>query len=178
MVVIWKNWKVSIRKIWMGLFSKYFEKRGLFSKYFEKIPPPPGAAAPGGRRRRRRQGYFSKYLENRPLFSKYLEKRPIHIFLIDTFQFFQITIIYKGTQVTTPLPCYDSMIWLARLASGLNFLAQWSGSMFWFNDLSWAPCSARWLVTSLPDPMSSLPRWHVLAFFLRACFQFMSSRIS
>ena len=34
------------------------------------------------------------------LFSKYLEKRPIHIFLIATFQFFQITIIYKGTQVT------------------------------------------------------------------------------
>ena len=56
---------------------------------------PPGAATPGG------GGIFSKYLENRPLFSKYLEKRPIHIFLIDTFHFFQITIIYKGTQVTT-----------------------------------------------------------------------------
>ena len=85
----------------MGLFSKYFEKRGLFSKYLEKYPwrrlrrRPPGAAAPGG------GGIFSKYLENRPLFSKYLEKRPIHIFLIDTFQVFQITIIYKGTQVTS-----------------------------------------------------------------------------
>ena len=29
-----------------------------------------------------------------------MEKRSIHIFLIDTFQLFQITTIYKGTQLT------------------------------------------------------------------------------
>ena len=46
------------------------------------------------------RGISSKYLENRPLFSKYLEKRPIHIFLNDTSHFFQITIIYRGMQVT------------------------------------------------------------------------------
>ena len=72
----------------------------MFSKYFEKIPPPPGAAAPGGRHRRRRQWYFFKIFGKHTLFSKYVEKRPIHIFLIDTFYFFQITTIYKGTQVT------------------------------------------------------------------------------
>ena len=86
----------------MGIFSKYFDKMSIFSKCFEKKNPllqarrrPEGAAGGGAR------GIFSKYLENIPLFSKYLEKRPIHIFLIDTFQFFLITIIYKGTQVTT-----------------------------------------------------------------------------
>ena len=54
---------------------------------------PEGAAGGGAR------GIFSKYLEN-ILFSKYLEKGSIHIFLNDTFHFFQITIIYKGTQIT------------------------------------------------------------------------------
>ena len=75
-----------------GLFSKDFEKRFVF-QLFEKIPPPPAAAAPGG------GGIFSNNWKTN-LFSKSLEKRPIHIFLNDTFHFFQITIIYKGTQVT------------------------------------------------------------------------------
>ena len=57
------------------------------------LPPRPGGAARGGAR-----GIFSRYLD---LFSKYLKKRPIHIFLIDTFHFFQITIIYRGMQVTS-----------------------------------------------------------------------------
>ena len=84
----------------MGIFSKCFENRDMFSKHFEKYPllrarrRPEGAAGGGAR------GIFSKYLENRPLFSKHFEKRPIHIFLIDTFHFFQITTIYKGTQAT------------------------------------------------------------------------------
>ena len=83
-----------------GPFFQICWKKKLFSKYFENIPLAPPPAAPSGRHRARRRGYFFKYLENRPLFSKYLEKRPIHIFLNDTFHFFQITIIYKGTQVT------------------------------------------------------------------------------
>ena len=80
----------------MGLFSKYFEKRGLFSKYFEKIP----LASP-----RPEEGvFFQNIWKTEPFFSKYLEKRPIYIFLIDTFHFFQITIIYRGTQVTIDGP--------------------------------------------------------------------------
>ena len=74
------NLKVSIRKIWMGLFSNYFEKRGLFSKYFEKIPPPPGAAAPGGRRRRRHQGYFSKIFGKQTLLFQNIWKKGPSIF--------------------------------------------------------------------------------------------------
>ena len=76
--------------------------RSVFKQFLKTYPwrrlrrRPLGAAAPGG------GGIFSKYLEIRPLFSKYLEKQPIHIFLIATFHFFQITIIYKGAQVTTP----------------------------------------------------------------------------
>ena len=83
-----------------GPFFQILKKGVCFQTILKKYPwrrlrrRPPGAAAPGG------GGIFSKYLENRPLFSKYLERRPIHIFLNDTFLFFQTTIIYKGTQVT------------------------------------------------------------------------------
>ena len=72
-----------------GLFCQIFAKSGKGQCACRRLDAPGGG------------GIFSKYLENRPLFSKYLEKRPIHIFLIATFLFFQITIIYKGTQVTS-----------------------------------------------------------------------------
>ena len=87
----------------MGPFSKYFEKnKALFCKYFEKNTPSSGRsgarrappeAAPGV--------FFQNIWKTDPFFSKYLENRPIHIFQIDTFQLFQITTIYKGTQVTS-----------------------------------------------------------------------------
>ena len=80
----------------MGLFSKYFEKRGLFSKYFEKIPLAPPPAAPSGR-----GSIFQNVWKTYPFF-KHLEKKAHpYVFLIDTFHFVQITIIYRGTQVTT-----------------------------------------------------------------------------
>ena len=84
----------------MGLFSKYFEKRGMFSTYFEKIPLAPPPAAPSGRRRARRRGYFFQIFGKQTPFFKTFGKKTIHIFLIATFHFFQVTIIYKGTQVT------------------------------------------------------------------------------
>ena len=111
---------MAIRKTWMGLFPNILKKRYVF-QIFEEIPPPPGAAAPGGRRRRRRQGYFSKIFGEQTLFPKYLEKRPIHIFLIATFQFFQITIIYKGTQVTMQ----SGMTWLSEEQANCDFNHPW-----------------------------------------------------
>ena len=82
---------VFFRKTEKGIYFQYIWKKYSWHRLQLR---PAVAAAPGG------GSIFSKHLENRPLFSKYLGKRPIHIFLIDTFQFFQITTIYKGTQVT------------------------------------------------------------------------------
>ena len=47
----------------------------------------------------RRRGIFSKYLEHRHLFSKYFDKQTL--FFGKQTPFFQITIIYKGMQVTS-----------------------------------------------------------------------------
>ena len=89
--------KCHLGKYGWVFFPQIFWKRGLFPKYLEKIPLAPPPAAPSGRGGR----IFSNIWKADAFFSKYLEKRPIHIFLIATARFFQITIIYKGTQVTT-----------------------------------------------------------------------------
>ena len=43
---------------------------------------------------------FSNYLGNKFVLQSISKNRTIHMVLNDTFHFFQITIIYKGTQVT------------------------------------------------------------------------------
>ena len=70
MVVIWKKWRVSIRNIWMGLFSKYFEKRRLLSKYLKKYAlrarRATPEAAPGG--------FFPNIWETDPFFKIFGKK--------------------------------------------------------------------------------------------------------
>ena len=108
----WRNGEFENRmsQIW-SIFKHMFENRSIFTQmfentvhfptHFEKIPLAPPPAAPSGRRRARRRGYFFKIFgKQTPFFPNYFENRPIHIFLIDTFLCFQITIIYRGTQVT------------------------------------------------------------------------------
>ena len=92
-MVIGKHDNADLKNLDGSLFQTFWGTNTFDFQLFEKYPwhrlrrRPPGAAAPGT---------ITCFL-----FSKYLEKRPIHMFLNDTFHFFQITIIYRGTQVTT-----------------------------------------------------------------------------
>ena len=62
---------------------------------------PPGAAAPGG------GGIFSNMLKAEPFSQSIWKKRPSIFFRICITICFQITIIYKGTQVTSFLSDFE-----------------------------------------------------------------------
>ena len=89
-----KKWKLLFRNIWVGLcfqlllFICFIKKQ--FSKYVEKIPLAPP---------RPEEGVFFKHFVD-SVVSTNIGKQKYQQFSRKPFQFVQITIIYKGTQVT------------------------------------------------------------------------------